>query len=71
MNLSDFIDLLLKLEHKHKGFDKCELPVYVVDARSGDSVIVQSAFVDENKYNTQGDLLDYKRGAKYIEVTVG
>ena len=71
MNLSDFIDMLLKLEREYKGFDKCELPVYVVDVRSGVSDLVGGASVAVNDYQCQGDLLDYKRHAQYIEISVG
>jgi hypothetical protein len=67
MNLSDFIDYLIRLE----AGNQTEIPVYVVDGRNSDSNLVMTVSINTNDHSTEVELLDLDKGIKYVEISVG
>jgi len=75
MNLSDFIDKLLDIETECRSAGAkapVEIPVYVVDARTGDSNEVECIGRKRNvREHIQGELLDADENMQYIELGIG
>jgi len=67
MNLSDFIDKLIRLEGSLQRTTRCkiELPVYVT--HNGFSDLVMGVSVSEQ---SDGEPYELPRGTKYVEVSI-
>ena len=72
MTLSDFIDQLIELELKLRG-EPVNVPVYIVDGRSGVGELCEGASIDKynEKYFEGGSICDLSKGDKFISVSIG
>ena len=71
MNLSDFIDKLIRLEGSLQRTTRCkiELPVYVT--HNGFSDLVMGVSVSECTEVSDGEVSELPLGTKYVEVSIG